>query len=320
MPVAANNPVTAEGVELGRYLFYDPILSSDSTMSCASCHKQQSAFSDSPNQYSKGREGATMKRNTMPLFNLAWYPAFFWDGRAVSIEEQVFHPVRTYSEMNLQWNDAAVRLEKSKFYKALFTESFGNRKIDSIQISNAIAQFLRTLISHQSKYDQVLKGKAYFSKDEYDGFVLVNDQTKGDCIHCHITDGDALGTTLVFSNNGIDSIYKAQDYIDKGRGAITGKSTDNGKFIVPSLRNLAFTSPYMHDGRFRTLEEVIEFYTSGIKLSANIDSKMAYAHRGGTKLTEEEKKKVIAFLLTLSDSSFILNPEFGNPFLKPSIE
>jgi len=316
MPVAATNPVTVEGVNLGRHLFYEPILSIDSSMSCASCHHQKYSFSDSPNAFSKGRNGATMKRNTMPLFNLAWYPAFFWDGRATSIEEQVFHPVRTYNEMNLQWSIAADRLEKSKFYKPLFTQAFGKQKIDSVQISNAIAQFSRTLISYQSKYDQVLNGKAYFTKDEYDGFVLVNDQTKGDCIHCHITDGDVLGTTLVFSNNGLDSIYNPLEYRDKGRGAVTGKTTDNGKFIVPSLRNLAFTAPYMHDGRFKTLEDVLEFYTSGVKLSANVDSKMEYAHQGGTKLSGEEKKKIIAFLLTLSDSSFISNPEFSNPFDK----
>lgn len=314
MPVAVNNPVTVEGVNLGRHLFYDPILSIDSSMSCASCHNQQSAFSDSPNNFSNGRNGTLMKRNTMPLFNLAWYPAFFWDGRATSIEEQIFHPVREPNEMNLQWTVAADRLEKNKFYKSLFNQTFGKQKIDSVQIANAIAQFLRTLISYQSKYDKVLNGKAHFTKDENEGFVLVNDQTKGDCIHCHITDGDVLGTTLVFSNNGLDSIFNPKDYKDKGRGAVTGKVTDNGKFIVPSLRNLAFTAPYMHDGRFKTLEDVLEFYSSGVKTSANIDSKMEFAHQGGAKLTTEEIQKIISFLLTLSDSAFISDKQFSNPF------
>lgn len=316
MPVAANNPVTVEGANLGKYLFYDPILSSDNTMSCSSCHNQKAAFSDSPNSFSKGRNGAMMKRNTMALFNLAWYPAFFWDGRASSIEEQVFHPVREYNEMNLDWKIAAKRLEQNKFYKKQFKEIFGSSKIDSVQISNAIAQFLRTLISYQSKYDQVIEGKTLFTKDEYEGFNLVNDQTKGDCIHCHITDGDALGTTLVFSNNGLDAVANANDYKDKGRGSVTGKTTDNGKFIVPPLRNLAFTAPYMHDGRFKTLEEVINFYSEGLQKSANIDSKMEFVHQGGAKLTSEDKRKIIAFLLTLSDSSFISNPEFSNPFDK----
>ena len=317
MPVAVNNPVTVEGANLGKQLFYDPILSSDSTISCASCHHQKAAFSDSPNSFSKGRNEALMKRNTMALFNLAWYPAFFWDGRASSIEEQVFHPVREYDEMNLDWKIAGKRLERNKVYKKQFNEVFGSSKIDSVQISKAIAQFLRTLLSYQSKYDQVIEGKTLFTKDEYEGFGLVNDQTKGDCIHCHITDGDALGTALVFSNNGLDAITDANDYKDKGRGAVTGKTIDNGKFMVPSLRNLAFTAPYMHDGRFETLEDVINFYSEGLQKSANIDSKMEFVHQGGAKLTSEDKRKIIAFLLTLSDSSFIANPEFSNPFGSP---
>ena len=140
MPVAAKNPVTVEGAKLGRYLFYDPVLSSDSTMSCASCHNQKYAFSDSPNSFSKGRNGIMMKRNTMALFNLAWYPAFFWDGRATSIEEQVFHPVREYNEMNLNWQTAAKRLRKNKFYKTQFKEVFGSSQIDSVQMSFAIVR------------------------------------------------------------------------------------------------------------------------------------------------------------------------------------
>ncbi len=318
MPVSSFNPVTVEGVDLGRHLFYDPILSSDNTMSCSSCHNQAAAFSDSPNVFSQGRYGTKMKRNTMPLFNLAWYPAFFWDGRAKSIEEQIFHPVREYNEMNIDWKTATERLEKNKFYKTKFKQAFGTKKIDSVQVAHSIAQFLRTMISYQSKYDQVIKGNTLFTKDEYEGFNLINDQTKGDCIHCHSTDGDALGTTLAFSNNGLDAVTNPDDYKDKGRGAITGKITDNGKFIVPSLRNVAFTAPYMHDGRFKTLEEVINFYSEGVQKNVNIDSKMGYAHQGGVKLTSEEKRKIVAFLLTLSDSSFISNPEFSNPFLKKS--
>ncbi|MDQ3112121.1 MAG: cytochrome-c peroxidase [Bacteroidota bacterium] len=316
MPVAVNNPVTTEGVNLGRHLFYDPILSADSTMSCSSCHKQEAAFSDGPNTFSKGRNGILSKRNTMPLFNLAWYPSFFWDGRAAGIEEQVFHPVRATDEMNLHWNGAVERLEKSKFYKPLFKQAFGDQKIDSVLIANAIAQFMRTLISYRSKYDKVISLNAKFTQDEYDGFVLVNDQTKGDCIHCHLTDGDVLGTTLTFSNNGLDAIYDPLKYMDKGRGAVTGKISDNGKFMVPSFRNLAFTAPYMHDGRFKTLEEVMDFYTSGVKTSANVDSKMVNAHSGGVKLTADEKRKIISFLLTLSDSAFVTDPQFGNPFGK----
>ncbi len=314
MPTNPNNPVTKKGAELGKYLFYDSILSSDNNMACATCHKQKYAFSDSPNKFTRGRNNSLMKRNTMPLFNLAWYPSYFWDGKANSIEEQIFHPVRDKNEMNLSWKYAEDRIKKSKFYEKLFKQSFGKTPIDSILISKAIAQFLRTLISCRSKYDLVLEKKMKFTADEYEGFVLINDQTKGDCLHCHTTDGNALGTTGKFSNNGIDKVEKTNEFIDIGRGGITGKTEDNGKFKIPSLRNLVFTAPYMHDGRFSTIEEVVEFYSSGVKKSPTIDPKMEYAHQGGVQLSKDEKRKIVAFLKTLSDSSFILNPEFRNPF------
>jgi cytochrome c peroxidase len=314
MPVAENNPVTIQGAELGRYLFYDPILSVDSTFSCSSCHKQQYAFSDSPRPFSRGIKGHAMSRNTPALYNLAWYPSYFWDGRANSIEEQVFHPVREYNEMNLDWSSAAQRLARNPFYKTQFKNAFDCDQIDSTHIAKAIAQFMRTLVSYQSKYDAVLSGAASFTTDEYDGFVLVNDQTKGDCIHCHATDGAVLGTSLIFSNNGLDATHNPLNLNDIGRAKVTNRKEDIGKFKVPSLRNLAFTSPYMHDGRFKTLEEVIDFYSEGVKNSATLDARMQYAHRGGVKLSAEEKVKIKAFLLTLSDSTFITNPEFSNPF------
>ncbi len=314
IPVAENNPVTVEGVTLGRYLFYDKILSSDSTFSCASCHQQQYAFSGGPVAFSEGRYGSTMKRNTMPLFNLAWYPSYFWDGRASSIETQIFHPVREKNEMNLNWNVAANRLEQNAFYKKLFRDAFGEQQIDSVQIANSIAQFLRTMISYNSKYDLVLNGKRKLNENEYAGLGLINDQTKGDCLHCHVTDGGVLGTTGKFSNNGLDAITDPLDYADKGRGSITGNINDNGKFMIPSLRNLAFTAPYMHDGRFKTLQEVLKFYSEGVQKSANIDSKMEFAHKGGANLSCEEQENIISFLLTLSDSVFITNPEFSDPF------
>ncbi|MDB5281564.1 MAG: cytochrome-c peroxidase, partial [Bacteroidota bacterium] len=223
MPVAKNNPVTIEGANLGRYLFYDPILSMDSDMSCSNCHRQKFAFSDSALQLSRGRNGISMKRNTMALFNLAWYPSLFWDGRAPSIEEQVFHPLKEVSEMNLQLPVAVERLNKNARYKSMFAKVFDTGQIDSGQIASAIGQFLRTLISSNSKYDMVLSGHGTFTDEEYAGYVLMNDQTKGDCLHCHTTDADMLGTTLNFSNNGLDQIANPADYKDKGRGSITGK-------------------------------------------------------------------------------------------------
>jgi cytochrome c peroxidase len=314
MPTSDNIP-TVEGADLGRFLFYDTILSANNTFSCASCHKQEVAFSDSPKRFSKGINGELMKRNTMALYNLAWYPSLFWDGKATSIEDQVFHPVRAHDEMNLDWITAVQRIRKSKFYRQKFRAAFGNVVIDSILVSKAIAQFERTLISNNSKYDHVIKGESYLTSDEYEGFVLINDQTKGDCLHCHTTDADALGTTAKFSNNGLEASLKPSDYIDKGKAEITGLEKDVGLFKIPSLRNIAVTSPYMHDGRFQTLEEVLNFYSEGVNNSYNIDSKMEFAHQGGVQLTKNEQEKIIAFLKTLTDSTFLTNPEYANPYI-----
>ncbi len=314
MPVSATNPVTIQGAALGRYLFYDPVLSADSSFSCASCHKQQHAFSDAPNQLSKGFNGTVQRRNTPPLFNLAWYPSLFWDGRAQSIESQVFHPVRDRNEMGLNWKTATERLARSAFYRKKFRELYGEKPIDSTLIANVIAQFERTLISYQSKYDQVIAGRAKFTLEELEGMEIVNDMTKGNCLHCHTTDGDGLGTTGQFSNNGLDEVSTTTGFKDGGLGTITKNSSDMGKFKIPSLRNLVFTAPYMHDGRFASLEEVLDFYNIGLKTSPTIDNKMEFVHQGGSKLTIHEKRKVILFLKTLSDSAFITSQEFSNPF------
>jgi cytochrome c peroxidase len=315
MPLALDNPVTVEGVDVGRHLFYDPILSKKQVMSCGTCHKQENAFSDAPHAFSQGNGGKSTTRNTMPLFNLAWYSGFFWDGRAPSIEEQVFHPVRNPDEMDLAWQDATQRVRASRFYRQKFKLAFGNTKIDSVLIAKAIGQFLRTLISNQSKFDRVLAGKDHFTSDEFAGFVLMNDMTKGDCLHCHTTDGNALGTTGLLSNNGLDKAADAAQYPDPGLGGHTLKPGDFGKFKIPSLRNLAATAPYMHDGRFRTLEEVLDFYSEGVQTGVNTDSKMGLAHQGGVRLTAVEKKQAIAFLLTLTDSTFLADRAYGNPFL-----
>ena len=314
MPSAIENPVSTAGVELGRHLFYDPILSDDSSFSCGSCHIQEFAFSDAPKQFSKGIYGKLMKRNTPPLFNLAWYPAMNWDGKHSSIETQVFHPVSDVDEMGFSWPEAEKRVRRSKFYPEMFKNAFGDSMIDSTRIAYAIAQFERSLLSHNAKYDRVIRGEEYFTEKEYNGFLLANDQTKGDCLHCHTTDANALGTTAKFSNNGLDGYSSASKYEDRGLGGISGKERDFGLFKIPSLRNVALTAPYMHDGRFSTLEEVIEFYSSGVNSGANVDPKMGFAHQGGAHLSTEEKEDILAFLLTLTDSLFISDPKFSNPF------
>lgn len=309
-----HNPPTLKGVTLGRYLFYDPILSRDSSMSCGSCHRQEAAFSDASKRFSQGIDGQLQVRNTPALFNLAWYEALFWDGRSASLEEQVFVPVSAHNEMDLQWILAERRIATSPFYRELFQEAFGEVPIDSVLIAKAIAQFERTLISANSKYDRVLRGEEYFTEDEYEGFILVNEQDQGNCLQCHPTDGHALATTGGFSDNGIQPARSPGDYSDPGRGVVTGDSLDAGKFKIPSLRNLAFTAPYMHDGSLNTLEEVLEFYSAKVHNSYNLDPKMGPTRHHGVKLTDKQKQQVLAFLATLNDSVFVADPRFSNPF------
>ncbi|MGL5891282.1 MAG: cytochrome-c peroxidase, partial [Bacteroidia bacterium] len=165
----------------------------------------------------------------------------------------------------------------------------------------------------RSKYDLAITNRAKFTADERAGFELANDMTKGDCLHCHTTDANALGTTGEFSNNGLDKIFTLGGYSDAGRGKVTGKPADNGKFKTPSLRNLAFTAPYMHDGRFKTLEEVVTFYSSGVHASANVDSRMGTVRNGGARLTPLQQKQLIAFLFSLSDSAFVNDKRFAAP-------
>ncbi|MGB1314537.1 MAG: cytochrome-c peroxidase [Chitinophagales bacterium] len=304
------NPVSKEGALLGRYLFYDSILSKDYSISCASCHKQKFAFADNK-KFSIGINGTEMNRNTLPLFNLEWYSSFFWDGRSASIENQALTPVTAHNEMNLNWLEAEKRINSNSFYKEKFKQVFGDVTIDSILITKAIGQFERTLVSNNSKYDKVIKRERAFSNEELNGFVLVNDQSMADCLQCHITDAHALGTNAKFANNGLDNELNLKDL---GLYETTQNLKNKGKFKIPSLRNIALTAPYMHDGRFKSLEEVIDFYSEGVQSSKHTDSKMQYAHKGGVRLTDKEKADILAFLHTLTDSIFISNKEFSNPF------
>ena len=309
------NSITEEGVELGRYLFYDKRLSADGSISCGSCHKQHLAFADDK-AFSIGVNGDTLLRNTPPLYNLAWYDRLFWDGKSADIESQVHHPLRSKEEMNMDWKLIVKRLRSDAFYRRQFRRIYG-KNIDSSLVVRAIGEFERSLISANSKYDQALKGERYFSKDEYDGFVLMNDQNKGNCLHCHTTDGNALGTTGGFSNNGLTFAQNISDFRDTGLGGVTQKKEDYGKFKIPSLRNIELTAPYMHDGRFKTLEEVLHFYANDVKNSPTLDSKMGPHDELAIHLTEEEQRKIIAFLKTLTDSSFIHDPRFSDPYLSP---
>lgn len=307
---SASNPQTVEGIALGRRLFYDPILSSDSTQACATCHMPFRAWSDN-SQFSTGVTGAIGTRNSMPIFNVAWNwnEKFFWDGRAVSLEDQALGPVVNPIEMNNTWPNAVASLQNHPTYPSLFQAAFGTSTIDSLLVAKAIAQFERTLISGETKFDQYLRGETALTASELNGFNLFMSETGADCFHCHGSASNPLWTDNDFHNNGLDATFT-----DKGLGAITGNPNDDGKFKTPSLRNLFFTAPYMHDGRFTSIEEVIDHYSEGLVNSATISPLLKNVSQGGVQLTPAEKADLKAFLMTLNDPDFIQEPDLLSPF------
>lgn len=304
-----DNPMTEEGVLLGRMLFYDPILSKDSTISCSSCHNQNNSFTDEK-KLSLGVDNKEGTRNSMHIVNALWSEPFFWDGRAESLEKQALGPVPNPLEMNLSWAEAISRIKMHYEYPELFYNAFGTYNIDSNHVANAIAQFERTFISANSKWDEFRRsGKEpfeFFTFQEFEGYNIFFTET-GDCFHCH--GQKEMLTDNLFHNNGLDD-----SFLDIGLEEVTGNSNDKGKFKTPSLRNVEFTAPYMHDGRFQTLEEVIEHYSFGVLHSSTIDPLMKKVNQGGLQLTFEERQSLIAFLKTFSDTTFIFNPEFSSPF------
>jgi cytochrome c peroxidase len=290
-------------------LFFDPILSADHTQACASCHKPQNGFTDNA-RFSIGIDGLAGNRNSMPLFNLAWNydENFFWDGRVFSLEHQALEPVTNPVEMHNTWEIVVSRLQAHDMYPELFNEAFGNIPITKELASKAIAQFERTLISANSKFDRYSLGQATLTPQEQNGLNVFMDETRGDCFHCHGNPNNPLWTDNIFHNNGLDAVIT-----DLGLGEFSGDPADNGKFKSPSLRNLAFTAPYMHDGRFNTLDEVINHYSEGLQNSPTIDPLMKKVDQGGVHLTDQDKQDLKAFLLSLSDPSFLNNPDFQNP-------
>ncbi len=301
--IPTNNPLTEEGIALGKKLFFDKILSKNNTQSCATCHNPAKAFTDNA-QFSEGVAGLLGKRNSMPLFNLAWNfdERFTWDGKELSLERQALEPVRNPIEMHSKWSNVAERIKNDSEYPTLFKQAFGNTNIDSVLITKALAQFERTLISGNSKFDQFLLDKTTLTPQEQNGFDVFMDEARGDCFHCHGSNNNPLWTDNKFHNNGLDATFS-----DLGLGAVTGDPNDNGKFKSPSLRNLKFTAPYMHDGRFATLDDVINHYSTGLKSSSTIDPLMKKVNEGGVNLSDNDKSDLKAFLLSLSDNDFINN-------------
>ncbi|MBX7245034.1 MAG: hypothetical protein K1X53_06025 [Candidatus Sumerlaeaceae bacterium] len=299
-----DNPLTEEGVALGKKLFFDKGLSSDGTVSCATCHRGNDAFADSLHAITPGVAGEVGRRNAMPLFNLAWRRGFFWDGRTTVIREQVFHPITDPKEMNQPVDGLMNRIAKDPGYKKAFAAAFGTKPITSATLGLALEQFLLVQISQDSKFDRARRGETTFTQQEERGlelFFTEYDPGRGirgaDCFHCH---GNTLFTTERFANNGLD----AGDGKDLGRFEVTGREYEKWCFKIPSLRNVELTPPYMHDGRFRTLEEVIEHYDHGVKESRTLDPNLA-KHQGAINLSPEDKQALIAFLKTLTDEAFV---------------
>ncbi|MFT5860142.1 MAG: cytochrome c peroxidase [Flavobacteriaceae bacterium] len=317
MIIPADNPMTLEGVDLGRKLFYEKLLSGDNTMACAECHSPESAYSD-PNQFSTGIDGVQGGRNSMPLINLGWNQSFFWDGRAKTLEDQILMPVEDPIEMHESWVNAVAELSESAEYREKFAQAFGEEGIDKIKAAKAIAQFLRTMISGESKYDVMYKFENGLSlssgeqvtygsvtPSEWAGYDLFKSLNGADCFHCH---NGPLMQVQKFSNNGLDASFS-----DLGRGAVTGNSSDDGKFKVPTLRNIAQSAPYMHDGRFVSLDDVIDHYSHFVQMSPTIDPLIEFASQGGVQLDAFEKDLLKQFLLTLTDDTFLNNPDFQEP-------
>ncbi len=319
MPIPADNPMTIDGFELGRHLFYDPILSADSTQSCSSCHLPSGSFTDNL-PVSVGIDGIAGRRSSMSLLNIGYVTQdLFWDGRSATLEEQALLPVEDPIELHHSWPAVVEQLRRHESYPEMFRKAFGISNTNEITkelAAKALAQFERALVSSgQSRYDRWRCETGFLlTESEINGLLLYTneDDDHPGCTHCHSREAQ-LFSDFTIKNNGLDSVGPTvedlNNFIDKGLGEVTNNVFDNGKFRVPSLNNIAMTAPYMHDGRFNTLEEVIDHYSSGGKTSFNIDPNVH-----SFNLTTEEKEDLIEFLHTLTDTEFMNNPAFQNPF------
>jgi cytochrome c peroxidase len=313
----SDNPLTVEGVALGRRLFYEKSLSVTNTIACASCHKQELAFTDGLAR-AQGVNGSLGTRNTMSLTNMAWASRLNWDGAAATLENQARIPIENPLEMHQSLQAGVARLQASGTYPALFRKAFGSSTITEDDVLKALAQFERTLVSSNSRYDQFQRGnRTILSSFEQQGMLLFSRHPDpslgvrgGNCSDCH---AGPLQAGLGFFNNGLDATLT-----DLGLGTVTGQATDNGKFKAPSLRNIALTAPYMHDGRFTTLAQVVDHYNDHVVLnSPNLDPQILNASNTAghftLELTATEKAQIVAFLETLTDTTFTHDRRFSKP-------
>lgn len=312
--VPGDNPLTEQGVKLGRMLFYETRLSGDNSMACASCHKQENAFTDT-NRFSVGIDGSMGHRQAMSAVNMLWNTnGYFWDGRAEKLREQSIMPIQDPIEMNETLENVVEKLEQDTLYTHQFFRAFGTDDITSYRISLALEQFMNSIVSYRSKYDLYIEGEATFTEEEELGMELFFEeynpffpQTSGaDCGHCH---GGKNFSSQEYMNNGLDTLYD-----DNGRYDVTGLESDRGAMKVTTLRNIALTPPYMHDGRFQTLEEVIDHYNEGLHASPSLDPALAMTIDTGLLLNDTDKVALIAFLKTLTDTSLIGDSRYASPF------
>ncbi len=314
----SDNLPTVQGVKLGRMLFYETMLSRDGSMSCASCHIQKFAFTDTA-KFSIGVEGLPGKRQAMSVFNTAWHTnEFFWDGRAHLIRDQSLLPIQDKLEMNETLENVVSKLSGTKMYSDQFIRAFGTDEITPERMSLAMEQFMNSIVSNKSKYDLFLQNKdsSIFTDSEKRGLDLFfgdynkffPDESGADCAHCH---GGFNFENDRYMNNGLDA---EGSFADEGRKSATGNPADLGKFKVVSLRNIELTAPYMHDGRFTTLEQVIDHYNDGLKSSPTLDPALQQTMETGLMLSSQDKADLVAFLKTLTDNELIKNEEFSDPF------
>jgi cytochrome c peroxidase len=298
-PLPVDNALSKERIALGDTLFHDTILSIDGTVSCAACHVIEFAFSDDVD-LSRGFEGRLGKRNSMPLFNLAWKDRFFWDGRAKTLREQVLEPIQDHLEMAANLDRVIYRLNQRKSYRQDFKKAYGPGPITKEKLGLALENFLLTIVSHDSKYDRVVAQKATPTKHEKRGrFLFFTPHKKGGagCFECH---GGPHFSDFEFRNNGLSLVDDLNDF---GVFKVTGKEKDKLKFVTPSLRNIAITEPYMHDGRLPKLEDVVKHYNSPLYKSPTLDPKLKAE---GLGLSKEDQAALVAFLKTLTDPKFKL--------------
>ncbi len=321
--IPADNPMTVEGIQLGRYLYYDGRLSgrSDTLMTCASCHKQKYAFTVgmADTKYSKnghpfGVTGISTSHKLLPHINLVFNTSgYLWNGAVYSdnpnpglrnLEDIVSLVITIPSEIHGDTNKTKAMIQSISMYPPMFKKAFGSEVVTMRNISKAIAQFMRTLISSNSPFDKYLRGEANLPDSVLNGFTLFVSENGGDCFHCHGSEGNPLFTTNLCYNNGLDTCFTSACGNGADRYSVTLNPADRGAYVAPTLRNIALTAPYMRDGRFTTLDQVLDFYNSRLKYSSSISPLMHHINTNGVQLTYSKRKDLKAFLMSLTDNDF----------------